>query len=65
MAATCILAIGQSLYRWHDSYSGFYLEHGKSMLYVKRKAQVSNTHKAEQAKTTGMSDVAIVVLRLL
>ena len=65
MAATCILAIGQSLHRWHDSYSGFYSEHGKSLLYIKRKAQVSSTHKAELAKTIRMSDVAIVVKKLL
>ena len=65
MAATCILAIGQSLHRWHDSYSGFYLEHGKSLLYVKRKVRVSSTHKAEVAMTIRMSDVAIVVKKLL
>ncbi|MFA6060336.1 MAG: hypothetical protein WC756_19200 [Taibaiella sp.] len=49
IAITCILAIGQSLSRWHDSYSGFCMEHGKSLLYVKQKAQVDDIHKADSS----------------
>lgn len=48
IAGVCVLAIGQSLLRWHDSYSGFYLELGKSLADAKWKAQVkNNVHKAE------------------
>ena len=39
--------IGQSSYRWQDSYSGFYTELGKCLLNAKRKAQVGNTNEAE------------------
>jgi hypothetical protein len=47
IAGACLLAMGQSLHRRRDSYTGFYLEHGKSSLNAKGKAQVGNTYKAK------------------
>lgn len=44
---TCLLATRQSSLRWHDSYSGFYPELGKSLLNVKLKAQVENSYEAQ------------------
>jgi len=46
IAATCLLAIRQTQYRGHDSYSGFYMELRKSLLDAKRTAQVGSTYKA-------------------
>ena len=46
IAGTCLLAIGQTQLRRHDSYLGFYTELRKSLLDGKRTAQVGSPHKA-------------------
>jgi len=65
IAGLCVLAIGQSLLRWHDSYSGFYSELGKSSTDVKRKVQVKEYSQDRIAKLARMSDDAIVAMKLL
>ncbi|QMU63102.1 MAG: hypothetical protein GKR88_20220 [Flavobacteriaceae bacterium] len=47
VTGTCILVTGQSLLRWHDSYLGSYMEHGKSLLNAKRNTQTRYPCKVE------------------
>ncbi len=46
IAGTCILAIGQTQLRRHDSYLGFYTELRKSLLDGDGVVQVGSPHKA-------------------
>lgn len=63
IAVTCLLAMWQSLFRWHDFYSGLFVEHRKPHGNAKRNAKYANARLLLMYHE--VADEPVVVMKIL